>query len=153
MQEMQETGIWSLGWEDPLEEGMATHSGTPAWQIPWTEEPDRLQSMGSQSQTPLSMLTHNRFASPPAFVTFLGAIRSLDAKMDKIHNTDPRLSTGLRGERISRMLERGCLQPSLGSCLCLQLLCAPHQSWWNLGWRTYPVCRRVAATLFVFIVL
>ena len=38
----------SLGWEDLLEEGMATHSSILAWRIPWTEEPDRLQSMGSQ---------------------------------------------------------------------------------------------------------
>jgi len=38
-----------LGWEDPLEEEMATHSSILAWRIPWTEEPDGLQSMGSQS--------------------------------------------------------------------------------------------------------
>ena len=38
----------SLGWEDPLEEGMATHSSILAWRLPWTEEPDGLQSMGSQ---------------------------------------------------------------------------------------------------------
>ena len=40
--------VWSLGWEDPLEEGMAIHSSILAWRIPWTEEPDTLQSMGSQ---------------------------------------------------------------------------------------------------------
>ena len=42
--------LWvrSLGWEDPLEEEMATHSSIPAWKIPWIEEPGRLQSMGSQ---------------------------------------------------------------------------------------------------------
>ena len=45
---MQETLVQSLGWEDPLEEGMATHSSILAWKIPWTEEPGRLQSMGSQ---------------------------------------------------------------------------------------------------------
>ena len=45
---MQETRVWSLGWEDPLEKGMATHSSTLAWRIPWTEGPDRLPSMGSQ---------------------------------------------------------------------------------------------------------
>ena len=38
----------SLGQEDPLEEGMTAHSSILAWRIPWTEEPDRLQSMGSQ---------------------------------------------------------------------------------------------------------
>ena len=47
-QETQETRVCSLGWEDPLEEGMTTHSGFFAWEIPWTEEPGRLQSMGSQ---------------------------------------------------------------------------------------------------------
>ena len=45
---VQETWVPSLGWEDPLEKEMATHSSTLAWKIPWTEEPGRLQSMGSQ---------------------------------------------------------------------------------------------------------
>ena len=45
---MRETQVQSLGWEDPLEKAMATHSSTIAWKIPWTEEPGRLQSMGSQ---------------------------------------------------------------------------------------------------------
>ena len=45
---MQETEIQLLGLEDPLEEGMATHSSILAWKIPWTEEPGGLQSMGSQ---------------------------------------------------------------------------------------------------------
>ena len=45
---MQETWVQSLGQEDPLEEGMATHSSILAWRNPWTEEPGRLQSMGSQ---------------------------------------------------------------------------------------------------------
>ena len=45
---MQETRVRSLGWEDPLEKEMATHSSTLAWRIPWREEPGGLQSMGSQ---------------------------------------------------------------------------------------------------------
>ena len=45
---MHETWVQSLGQEDPLEKGMATHSSILAWRIPWTEEPDGLQSMGSQ---------------------------------------------------------------------------------------------------------
>ena len=57
MQEMQETLIWSLGWEDPLEEEMATHSSILTWRIPWTEEPGRLQSMGLQSRTRLKWLS------------------------------------------------------------------------------------------------
>jgi len=48
---MWETWVPSLGWEDPLEEGMATHSSILAWRIPWTEEPGGLQFMESQSQT------------------------------------------------------------------------------------------------------
>ena len=45
---MWETWVRSLGWEDPLEKKMTTHSSTLAWKIPWTKEPGRLQSMGSQ---------------------------------------------------------------------------------------------------------
>ena len=45
---MQETWVQALGWEDPLEKGMATHSSILAWRIPRTEEPSGLQSMGSQ---------------------------------------------------------------------------------------------------------
>ena len=45
---MQETQVQSLGWEDPLEKEMVTHSNIVAWEIPWTEEPCRLQFMGSQ---------------------------------------------------------------------------------------------------------
>ena len=57
---VQETWVQSLGWEDPLQKEMATHSSTLAWKIPWTEEPGRLQSMGSQRvghdwETPLSL--------------------------------------------------------------------------------------------------
>ena len=51
---MQVTWVWSLGWEDPLEKGTATYSSILAWRIPWTEEPGRIRSMGSQSQTWLS---------------------------------------------------------------------------------------------------
>ena len=45
MQEMQEIQVLSLGWEDPLEKGMATHSSTLAWRIPWAEEPGGLQGV------------------------------------------------------------------------------------------------------------
>ena len=52
---MQEKQVQSLGWEDPLEKETATHSSISAWEIPWTEEPGGLQSMGLQkSQTRLS---------------------------------------------------------------------------------------------------
>ena len=45
---MQETQVRFLGWEDPLEKKMATHSSIPAWRIPWIEEPGRLQFIVSQ---------------------------------------------------------------------------------------------------------
>ena len=48
MQESQERQVQSLGQEDPLEVGMATHSSILAWRTPWTEEPGRLQSIGLQ---------------------------------------------------------------------------------------------------------
>ena len=51
---IRETQVQSLGREDPLEKGMATHSSILAWRIPWTEEPGGLQSTGSQSQKRLS---------------------------------------------------------------------------------------------------
>ena len=54
---MQETGVRSLGWEDPLEKEMAAHSSILAWKIPWMAEPGTLLSMGSQSRTRLSDFT------------------------------------------------------------------------------------------------
>ena len=55
---MQETWVHSLGQEDPLEKGMATHSSIFARRIPWTEEPGGLQSVGLQSQTRLRLRTY-----------------------------------------------------------------------------------------------
>ena len=49
----------SLGWENKLHEGTATHSGVPAWRIPWAEEPGRLQSMGSQRWTHMKQLSRH----------------------------------------------------------------------------------------------
>ena len=59
---MQETWVQSLGWEDPLEKGKATHSSILAWRIPWTEEPGRLQSTGSQR------VGHDRATEHSAFL-------------------------------------------------------------------------------------
>ena len=50
---MQETWVRSMGWEDPLEKGMATHTSILAWEIPWTEEPVGLQSRGSKKSRTL----------------------------------------------------------------------------------------------------
>ena len=60
---MQETWVQCLGWEDPLEEEMATHSSNLAWEIPWTEEPGALQSMG------LQRVGHDLVIKPPPLET------------------------------------------------------------------------------------
>ena len=60
---MKETWVSSLGWEDPLEKGMAPHSRILAWRIPRTEEPGRLQSMGSQESDATEQLTHTQFTN------------------------------------------------------------------------------------------
>ena len=57
--EMWETWVRSLGQEDPLDKGMATHSSILAWKIPWIEEPGRLQTMGLQSRTRLERLNRH----------------------------------------------------------------------------------------------
>ena len=61
---MWETWVLSLGWEDPLEKEMATHSSVLAWRIPWMEEPGGLQSIGSQSRTRLRDFTVFIIISP-----------------------------------------------------------------------------------------
>ena len=53
-----ETWVQSLGWQDPLEKGTATHSSILAWRIPWTEEPDGLESMGCKELDTTEQLTH-----------------------------------------------------------------------------------------------
>ena len=58
MQETSEKQVPSLGWEDPLKRGLATHSSILAWRIPWTEDPGRLQSMGSESDTTERLSMH-----------------------------------------------------------------------------------------------
>ena len=77
---MWETQVRTLGWEDPLEKEMATHSSTLAWKIPWTEEPGRLQSIGSQRvrhdwATSLELvfhcITYYLLSSPCYIKTFL----------------------------------------------------------------------------------
>ena len=78
MQEMQETRVQSLDWEDTLEEEMATCSHILAWRIPWTEEPDGLQSIGSQSQTQLKRLSMHTYVQCRGcrFDPWLGNLRS-----------------------------------------------------------------------------
>ena len=61
---MQETQVRSLGWEEPLEKEMATHSSILAWKIPWTEEPGGQQSMGSQRVGPEPLSTSSQHTVP-----------------------------------------------------------------------------------------
>ena len=77
---MQETRVRSLGQEEPLEKEVETHSSILAWEIPWTEEPGRLQSMGSQRQTRLSSHTLS-FKSLPK-VSFLQDISPDPRKLE-----------------------------------------------------------------------
>ena len=63
---MHEIQLWSLGWEDPLKKGMATHSSILAWRIPWRKEPGGLQSMGSQ-KTGHDWATNTHFSSKDVF--------------------------------------------------------------------------------------
>ena len=57
---MQETWVPSLGWEDPLEKEVATHSSIHAWKIPWTKEPGGLQSWGCKESDTTEQLTHRK---------------------------------------------------------------------------------------------
>ena len=88
---MRETWVWSLGWEDPLEKGKATHSSIPAWRIPWT-----IKSMGSQSQTQLSDFHFTFHFHTPCF-----CLRCISKIFDGTANT-PYLQTACH-------LPRGCV--------------------------------------------
>ena len=92
---MRENQVRSLGWEDPLEKGMATHSSPLAWRMPWTEEPGGLQSVGSQGLTRLSdhhfhflLLLHTRVPTTvfillgPDFSLGAGTHLSVDVKLE-----------------------------------------------------------------------
>ena len=62
---MRETWVRALSWEDPLEKEMAIHSSTIAWKVPWTEEPGRLQSMGSNTTERLHLSLYSTFQQYP----------------------------------------------------------------------------------------
>ena len=65
-----ETWVRSLGWEDPLERGMATHSSILAWRLPWTEEPGGLQSWGGKELDATERLTFSLFIQRKALNSF-----------------------------------------------------------------------------------
>ena len=76
---IQEAQVRSLGQEDPLEKGMATHSGILAWRIPWTEEPGRLQSMGVSKE--LHRTEQLTLSAVVGLLNLVGQIYSLPGKM------------------------------------------------------------------------
>ena len=67
---LQETWVRSLGWEDPLEKEMANHSSVLAWEIPWTEQPGGLQSMGSQNRHNLVTEQQQNHSGRECLLTF-----------------------------------------------------------------------------------
>ena len=79
---MQETWVQSLGWEDPLEKEMATHSSILAWRIPWREEPGGLQAMGLQTSDTIERL-HFHFHSISGFSKENNGIISINS-MEKV---------------------------------------------------------------------
>ena len=89
---MQEIWVQSLGWEYPLEEGMATHSSSLAWRIPWTEEPGGLQSMGCKSQT---RLTWAESDMPERLSTHTKFMLSLTNNIVCSHRPPPHMSYSL----------------------------------------------------------
>ena len=73
---MRETQVRSLGWEDPLEKEMAIYSRTIAWNIPWTEEPGRLQSIGAQKSDTAEQLKHMRDLWPESLIILSCDVKS-----------------------------------------------------------------------------
>ena len=86
-----------LGQEDPLEEKMATHSSILAWSIPWTEEPDRLQSMGTSTWGLGGMLTNQKSGGPLDECYYWGSGQCTQATVMRIFHWWVGISLGHRG--------------------------------------------------------
>ena len=120
---MQEMQVQSLGWEDPLEKEMATYSGILAWKIPWTGEPDGLQSMGSQrvghdwvtntfTLTYFANIASQSLVLFYSFYSMLGLPGSSEGKASASNAGDLGLIPGS-----GRSPEEGHVNPLLYSCL------------------------------------
>ena len=114
---MQETQIQSLGWENSLEKGMATHSSILAWRIPWTEEPGGLQSMGLQrvrhSWTTNTVFVYAQFLAVLIIkgIYWLLKLESLNFRVDLVPNShqsllSPPLSCLPHGTRVPTSAEQ-----------------------------------------------
>ena len=88
---MLETWVWSLGWEDPLEKEMSTHSSILAWEIPWTEEPDRLEFMRSQKVGLNWTMTTNLPSVQFSSVQFISVAQSYPTLCDPMNCSMPGL--------------------------------------------------------------
>ena len=119
---MQETQVRFLGWEDPLEKDMATHSSIFAWRITWTEEPGRLQSMGSQrAGHDLETKRYNNSSLSEDRGSGWGVLPFLSMGLGQGAGSPQCLKT------VTGQLPDGC--PRGGQC-----------SWWHPGdcWPTHP---------------
>ena len=99
---MWETWVWYLGREDTLEKGKATHSSILAWRIPWTEEPGRLQSVGSQrvghdwaTNIPLRRLSGHTEVASGAIGNLLGVVTTGNTWRDTAQETRQLLGTNV----------------------------------------------------------
>ena len=123
---MQETWVWSPGWEDPLEKGMATHSNSLAWRIPWTEEPGGLQSMGSQkSQTWLATTQHNNNTSQTSMCNWMIQFSSVTQSCLTLRYPMNCSTPGLPVHHQLRLISIESVMPSNHLILCHPLLLLP----------------------------
>ena len=114
---MQETQVQSLSWEDHLEKERATHSGSLAWEIPWTEEPGGLPSLGSQeSDTSEQLNNHHLLLStvcPWRLITSPQAIAASFLIMERAEEAGNTGGEGCKGETLKHSLAHVPLRPHL----------------------------------------
>ena len=130
---MQLTDVQSLGQDDSLDKGMATHSSTLAWRIPWTEEPGRLQSTGLPSQTQRSIYhTHRQrvcYLCYPSFLNFsFSAWHSLTLNLPKKCRVPLRCLNDIQGS-LSLTMILYILNATMQSCLFLFYTCQSLFPW------------------------
>ena len=100
MQETQEMGVQFLGWQDPLEEEIATHSSTLTWEIPWTEEAGGLQSMGSQRVEHDWARPHTHLRAQPSTLP-----SELESWNSEVESSGPETAPGLELQGVGGGIE------------------------------------------------
>jgi len=134
MQEIQGMPVWSLGQEDPLEEGMATHSGILTWITLWTEEPGGLQSMESQSRTRLKWLsTHACIQFSQHYLLEKNVLPPFWGKWS-LHNFGKSLGhiCSALGKGNGNPLQYSCLENPRDRGAWWSAICGVAQSWTRL---------------------